>query len=349
MRSVLGSKQTLGLAAWWLCTRDSKDDPWWSTRFHKYPKGYGYEGYVVLAPTRTSFSLLPSTYTRLPDWRGMDRPMIPSLWFWFTLAGNYTWNYMKSCQHMSCPLRALRGWADDARMSWTTTPRSCSSVAFRTHLAAFRLGPWRYLRRSYVEYVEHVECDGMWMWPIVCHWLLQTSADLSFPSFPWYVFRGPLAMWQVVVPENMDMKDKFSLTQAALYWPFSPFLNVEACGYLWQVSCGVEDSPDSSVRTAAIPDPTFWTHMTMLGECKSVFHARLKGAELRWHEGMSGQDESEKRISSQWARSEVSNQASLLHCCRSQLLSAGFAVFAQGRLFAAMGRTPAAQKKHADL
>ena len=28
--------------------------------------------------------------------------------------------------------------------------------------------------------------------------------------------RGPLAMGQVVVPENMDMKDKFSLTQAAL-------------------------------------------------------------------------------------------------------------------------------------
>jgi len=32
-------------------------------------------------------------------------------------------------------------------------------------------------------------------------------------------------MWQVVVPENMDMKDKFSLTQAALYWDFIVILD----------------------------------------------------------------------------------------------------------------------------
>lgn len=71
-----------------------------------------------------------------------------------------------------------------ARMFWITIPRSCSSAAFRIHLVDFRMGAG----------------EGFFV-----------QGDGGTPSETY--------LTQVVVPENIDIKDKFSLTQVAwLRW-----------------------------------------------------------------------------------------------------------------------------------
>ena len=181
---------------------------------------------------------------------------IPCLWFWFTLPGNYMkfieimFAYVSSPKALECFRWTDGQMADAATEAGPGSPgaRRQDVLDYYSKIMQFRgiqNPPGRFqdgilkilwflcdlcgygvgMVSIYVDMVW-IWCgygvDMVWIWSIPCRWLLQASGDLSFR---WYFFRGPLAMWQVVVPENMDMKDKFSLTQAALYWDFIVILD----------------------------------------------------------------------------------------------------------------------------
>ena len=164
---------------------------------------------------------------------GYDSLYLPCLWFWFTLPGNSMKFIEMMFAYVSSP-KALT----DGQMPATEGPGSPGArrqdvLDYYSKIMQFRgiqNPPGRFqdgiLKILWFLWFLCDLCgygvDMVWIWSIPCRWLLQASGDLFFR---WYFFRGPLAMWQVVVPENMDMKDKFSLTQAALYWDFIVILD----------------------------------------------------------------------------------------------------------------------------